>query len=175
MRIYTRNGDEGTTGLLHGGRTSKDSPIITALGDVDEAQSSIGVARALATDELHVILTDIARTLWTVMSAIAENPERETRPPTDGLDESTRQIEGLIDDAIARCEMPTDFVIPGDNPLNAALDLARAVVRRAERSVLAAVGPSATTRYLNRLSDLLWALARLHGDGNGAVLAKSPR
>lgn len=162
MGIYTKRGDDGTTGLLHGGRVSKNNPTIAALGDIDEAQAAIGVARALATGELDAVLTAIASTLWTAMAAVAENPER-MRSSDDVLNECTRSIETQIDDATARFAMPTDFVIPGDNSLSAALDLARAVVRRAERSVLAASGPSPVGTYLNRLSDLLWALARLHG------------
>jgi cob(I)alamin adenosyltransferase len=171
VRIYTRKGDDGTTGLLRGGRVHKTSPTIIALGDIDEAQAAIGVARSLASGELHAVLTNLARTLWTVMSAVAGSPDREA-PSDDRFIEATRELESFIDDAIARFPMPTDFVIPGGNPLSGALDLARAVVRRAERSTLASSGPIAAVAYLNRLSDLLWALARLQ-EGE-TVLAKSP-
>jgi cob(I)alamin adenosyltransferase len=164
VAIYTRKGDDGTTGLLHGGRVPKDSAIVVALGDLDEAQAAIGVARALAIDrDLHATLTDSARTLWSVMAFVAENPDREHSPPDELLGERTRELEAQIDEAIGRFPMPTDFVIPGTNQLSAALDLARAVVRRAERSVVSVSGRSSAGAYLNRLADLLWALARLYG------------
>jgi cob(I)alamin adenosyltransferase len=159
VKIYTRKGDDGTTGLLHGGRVRKDSAIPEALGAVDEAQSAIGVARALAVGDVHEMLTQSAADLWTVMALLAENPGRAGSESGDLIDR-TAAIERAIDETARRFEMPTDFVIPGGSLLSAHIDVARAVVRRAERSAIRANAPSDALVYLNRLSDLLWALAR---------------
>lgn len=158
MTIYTRKGDDGTTGLLYGGRVRKDSDIPEALGAVDEAQAAIGVARALADGDVHSILTKSAADLWKVMAQIAENPERRSTP-TD-LPDRVAAIERTIDEVTARFEMPTDFVVPGATALSAYIDVARAAARRAERSAVRAESPAGVVVYLNRLSDLLWALAR---------------
>ena len=158
MKIYTRKGDDGTTGLLHGGRVRKDSPIPDALGAVDEAQAAIGAGRALADGRLHEILTVTAADLWKVMTGIAENRER-SREAND-LVERTAALELMIDEATGQFDMPTEFVIPGASVLSAQLDFARSVVRRAERSTVRAGSEGAVSAYLNRLSDLLWALAR---------------
>ena len=159
VKIYTRKGDDGTTGLLHGGRVRKDSAVPEALGAVDEAQSAIGVARSLADGEVHTILTRSAADLWTVMAEIAENPER-ARATTDALTDRVAAMERAIDDVATRFDMPTDFVVPGATLLSAHIDVARAAVRRAERSAVRAGSQRHAVVYLNRLSDLLWALAR---------------
>ena len=161
MKVYTRKGDDGTTGLLHGGRVAKDSPQPTAYGDVDETQAVIGLARAVADGELAGILIDIERDLWVVMAELACNPDRlddaGSRPGPEMVD----RLESLIDDVSARFDPPTEFVVPGEDEVSARLDVARAVCRRAERSALsAAVAGSSVIPYLNRLSDLLWTLAR---------------
>jgi cob(I)alamin adenosyltransferase len=167
-RIYTRTGDDGTTGLLYGGRVAKDHPAPAACGDVDEAQSAIGVARALAGNgetELNELLVGLERDLWVLMAELATVPEN--RPKLVGgrtlvTAEMVSALEPLIDDVTGRFPALREFVLPGQTPLSAALDLARAVVRRAERSALAAAAPgSHVVPYLNRLSDLLWAQARL--------------
>ena len=161
MKVYTRKGDDGTTGLLHGGRVAKDSPQPTAYGDVDEVQAVIGLARAVADGELAGILIDIERDLWVIMSELACNPdcldEAGSRPGPEMVD----RLESLIDDISARFDPPPEFVVPGEDEVSARLDVARAVCRRAERSALsAAVAGSSVIPYLNRLSDLLWTLAR---------------
>lgn len=166
MKIYTRTGDDGTTGLLYGGRVRKDSPLPVAYGDVDEAQAAIGVARASVErgSELDELLVSIEGDLWVLMSELATAPENHHKLTPDATlvtDAMVDRLEGLIDDYSARFEPPTEFVIPGGSPTAAHLDLARTVVRRAERAVLAAaVEESRTLPYLNRLSDLLWTLAR---------------
>lgn len=169
-RIYTRTGDDGTTGLLFGGRTAKTDPRIVANGDIDEAQATIGVARAAAGGldgggELHGLLTGIARDLYRLMGEVAVVPENRGKLGATGVvtQEMVDGLERAIDDLKDRFAMPTEFVVPGANQVAAALDLARAVVRRAERSTLAvAVPESLAATYLNRLSDLLWAAARAH-------------
>ena len=159
MGIYTRRGDDGTTGLLHGGRVRKDTPIPEALGAVDEAQAALGVARALADGDVHMILTKSAADLWKVMAQIAENPER-VRTTTTDLTDRVDAMERTIDDVAMRFEMPTDFVVPGATLLSAHIDVARVAVRRAERSAIRAGAHADAVVFLNRLSDLLWALAR---------------
>jgi cob(I)alamin adenosyltransferase len=166
MKIYTRKGDDGTTGLLFGGRVRKDHPAPSAYGDVDEAQAAIGVARAHADPggELDTLLVAIERDLWVLMADLATDEEnRHKLAPgvslvTEGM---VRQLEDLIDGYAARFDMPAEFVVPGQERTAAFLDLARTVVRRAERQALdAAATDSQVISYLNRLSDLLWTLAR---------------
>jgi len=166
MKIYTRQGDDGTTGLLYGGRVRKDSPGPAACGDVDEAQAALGMARATTGrgSELDGLLVDLERDLWVLMAEVATAPEHHDRlvaGRTLVTAEMAERLEPLIDNLTDRFEAPTEFVLPGQSPTAAALDLARTVVRRAERSALAvAVDGSAVVPYLNRLSDLLWTMAR---------------
>ncbi|HET6953918.1 MAG TPA: cob(I)yrinic acid a,c-diamide adenosyltransferase [Acidimicrobiales bacterium] len=170
-RLYTGKGDDGTTGLLFGGRVPKDSAHPRACGAVDEAQASIGVARSLAErgGAVDRALTQVCRDLWVLMGELATLPENHDKL-TDGQTRVTAamvaSIEALVDDVGARFEPPAQFVVPGQTPLAAQLDLARTVVRRAERDALAATVPgSHVLPYLNRLSSLLWVQARwVEGD-----------
>ena len=141
MKVYTRKGDDGTTGLLHGGRVAKDSPQPTAYGDVDEVQAVIGLARAVADGELAGILIDIERDLWVVMAELACNPDRLDEVGSRPGPEMVDRLESLIDDVSARFDPPTEFVVPGEDEVSARLDVARAVCRRAERSALSAAAP----------------------------------
>ena len=175
-KIYTRTGDDGTTGLLFGGRVRKDHPAPAACGDVDEAQAALGMARALAATAaaaeagigpasgLGEMLVGLERDLWVLMAELATAPEnRHKLAPGRTLvtAEMVSALEPLIDDVTGRFPAPTEFVLPGQTTLSAALDQARTVVRRAERTALAvAADGSLAVPYLNRLSDLLWALAR---------------
>ena len=166
MRIYTGTGDDGTTGLLYGGRVSKASPEIAANGDADEAQAAIGLARSFAEpgSEVDAILVGLARDLYVLMAELGTKPDnRHKLEPGRTLvtDEMVRALERRIDELKERFDPITDFVIPGQTSLSAALDVARTVVRRAERSALAVASEgSLAGRYLNRLSDLLWTMAR---------------
>jgi cob(I)alamin adenosyltransferase len=167
VKIYTRRGDDGTTGLLHGGRVRKDTPRLDACGEVDEAQAAIGVARSHAGrgSELDILLVALERDLWVLMAELATAPEHRDRlvPGTTLVTpEMVEHLERTIDDVTSRFEAPKEFAVPGQDVLSSYLDLARAVVRRAERRVLT-VNPEASQilPYLNRLSDLLWTLARL--------------
>jgi cob(I)alamin adenosyltransferase len=166
VRIYTRKGDDGTTGLLYGGRVRKDSPATTACGDVDEAQAALGVARAGAGrgSEVDALLVGLERDLWVLMAELASAPDHRDRlvaGQTLVTPEMVTALEPVIDDLTARFDPPTEFVLPGQSATAAALDLARTVVRRAERSALAAAADgSHALPYLNRLSDLLWTMAR---------------
>jgi cob(I)alamin adenosyltransferase len=166
MKIYTRKGDDGTTGLLFGGRVAKDAPAPTAYGEVDEAQAVIGVARAEAGrgTELDELLIGIERDLWVLMSELAtlpENREKLTAGQSSVTAEMVTSLEAHIDDVSGRFDPPTEFVVPGQSRLAAQLDVARTVVRRAERHAVAVADSSShAVAYLNRLSDLLWTLAR---------------
>ena len=166
MRIYTRKGDDGTTGLLYGGRVRKDDPAPAAYGEVDEAQAVLGVARAECArgSELDELLVTIERDLWVLMAELATDPSNRHKLVAGAslvTDEMVAGLERTIDDLSARFEPPTEFVVPGQNRVAAQLDVARTVVRRAERQSLAAATPdSRAVHYLNRLSDLLWTMAR---------------
>lgn len=170
MKIYTRRGDDGTTGLYGGGRVAKDSAAPEAYGTVDEAQAALGVARALAAEtgtevsELDEILVQVERDLWVLMAELATGAGNRQQL-VDGTSRVTAEmvmaVEATIDDVTARFDQPTEFVVPGQTPLSAALDVARTIVRRAERrSMAVAVEGSQVMPYLNRLSDLCWTLAR---------------
>jgi cob(I)alamin adenosyltransferase len=177
MKIYTRKGDDGTTGLLYGGRVAKDSGVIAANGAVDEAQASLGVVRAGAEpgSELDEILIGVERDLYMLMAELATAPanRRKLRPGVSLVTpEMVVALEDRIDAITPRFPPLTDFVIPGHDPVSASLDVARTVVRRAEREALsAAAAGSQVVPYLNRLSDLLWALARCQEHGE-ALLSK---
>ena len=166
MKIYTRKGDDGTTGLLFGGRVRKDSPAIEANGAVDEAQSALGVARAEADrgSELDELLVALERDLWVLMAELATETDNRTKLVAGTslvTSEMVDALEGHIDGINDRFAMPTEFVVPGQNRVAALLDVARTIVRRAERLALsAAADGSHVVPYLNRLSDLLWTIAR---------------
>ncbi len=181
LKIYTKTGDDGTTGLLFGGRVAKDSVLVHLTGTVDEAQAVMGMARAEAgpSSELDRLLTSLERDLYVLMAEVTTAPSSRSKlkPGTTLVTEQmVESLEGHIDDLISRIEMPTEFVIPGANRASAALDLARTVVRRAERLAVAEpIDGSLVGQYLNRLSDLLWTLARWT-EGDLHLLARtSPR
>jgi cob(I)alamin adenosyltransferase len=178
LKIYTKTGDDGTTGLLFGGRVRKDSALMQITGTVDEAQAVLGVARAEAEpdSELDQLLIRLERDLYVLMGEVttdASNRSKLTPGTTLVTAEMIDALEAHIDDFIERFEMPTDFVVPGATRASAALDLARTVVRRAERLVVAdPIEDSLVGRYLNRLSDLLWAMARWT-EGDRHMLART--
>jgi cob(I)alamin adenosyltransferase len=171
MRIYTRHGDDGTTGLLYGGRTPKDSAIIEANGSVDEAQAALGVVRAeVATgSDLDELLVGLERDLYVLMAELATaeaNRHKLTAGTTMVTPAMVERIEELIDTLTERFPPVTEFVIPGHDRVSAALDVARTGVRRAERQVVGvAAAGSSVGPYLNRLSDLVWTMARWQEHG----------
>lgn len=167
MKIYTRKGDDGTTGLLYGGRVPKDAPRPTAYGTVDEAQAALGVARAGLErgSELDRTIVELEAELWVLMAEMATAPgnrHKLTAGKNLTTPEMVTRLETLIDDYTARYTQPTEFVTPGEDLVAAQLDVARCVVRRAERDALAVDDDpeSQVVPYLNRLSDLCWTLAR---------------
>lgn len=181
MKIYTRTGDDGTTGLLYGGRVAKDSPVIAANGAVDEAQAALGMARSQVErgSELDTVLVALERDLYVLMAEVATaEPNRRKLQPGVSLvtEEMVTALEERIDDLTGRFPPLKDFVVPGHDPVSAALDLARTTVRRAERDALAACPPdSLVVRYLNRLSDLVWTMARWQEQGDSLLSRKAGR
>jgi cob(I)alamin adenosyltransferase len=167
-RIYTKTGDDGTTGLLYGGRVPKDDAATEAYGTTDEAVAVLGQARAWAEGIVAEEILALQRELFVVGADLATNPaERAKLKPGVSLvtAEMTERLERRIDDLVAERALPQAFIVPGANAASAALDLARSVIRRAERNVVAMeregrdVNPE-VRRYLNRLSDLVFVLAR---------------
>ena len=165
-KIYTRTGDDGTTGLFYGGRVGKDSALPRAYGAVDEAQAILGLARAESGKgtELDNLLVHIMRDLWVLMAELATLPENRHKlvdTKSRVTSEMVTKLEKMIDDLDEKFTPPTEFVVPGENKIAALLDVGRTVTRRAERhSLVAAPAPSQACPHLNRLSDLLWTIAR---------------
>jgi cob(I)alamin adenosyltransferase len=181
MRIYTRKGDTGSTGLLFGGeRVSKADLRTDAYGTTDEAVSALGMARAAigaATDRtesrLAELILRLQRELFVVGAELATHVERRDRL-TDGVSRVTAAmvsaLEGEIDELEQLVDQPKEFVVPGETMTGATLDLARTTVRRAERRsvALADIGglpESQVVPYLNRLADLLFVMARVADGG----------
>jgi cob(I)alamin adenosyltransferase len=182
-RIYTKTGDDGSTALATGGRTAKTDPRLAAYGDTDEANSAIGVAISLGDlpADVRELLQRVQNDLFDVgadlSTPVVQNP---TFPPLRVLDTDIDRLELAIDDYNARLETLDSFVLPGGSPGSALLHVARTVVRRAERSTWTAIGAHGAgistlpAKYLNRLSDLLFVLARYantdDAGGTGDVL-----
>ena len=164
--ISTRGGDDGTTTLLGGGRISKHDTRIIVLGDVDEASSSIGLARAESDGDMAELLIGLQRLLYRVMGDVAM-PEEE-----DAVGESDlAYLDTALEEWHNRTEIPNEFVIPGETRLGALLDVSRSVVRRAERSLAAAGYAEAhpdAFKAVNRLSDVLFVVAR-NADGKTSL------
>lgn len=169
-RIYTKTGDDGTTGLLFGGRVSKAHPVPDACGTVDEAVAALGLARALGEDpSLMDEVLQIQRDLFVLGADLAANPGERARLEA-GVSlvtpEMVERLEARIDALVTAHPLPGAFVVPGANPVSACLDVARALIRRAERRAVELRGSGAEVNeavlvYLNRLSDLLFVLARI--------------
>src|SRR5688500_4000936 len=169
VKIYTRTGDGGETGLFGGGRVSKDHPRTSAYGDVDELNSAIGMARATApVDLFDPLRDDVQRVLFAVGGRLATSePEKVAKAIAKAVlpPDRAEVFERVMDDAELELPPLRAFVLPGGTPKAAALHLARTVCRRAERSVVHLAReeevPPEILVYLNRLSDLLFTLARL--------------
>jgi len=175
VKIYTRTGDEGETGLFGGGRVSKTHPRVEAYGDVDELNATVGLARAIELmPRVDEVLVPIQRDLFAI-GALLATPDREKMKKhleKASIDEKRiAELERAIDGGDEELEPLKSFIIPGGTPKAAALHVARTVCRRAERRVIA-LGqeeiPSIVVVYLNRLSDLLFTLARVANRRAGA-------
>jgi cob(I)alamin adenosyltransferase len=170
-RIYTRKGDDGTTSLWYGGRVAKTDVRTEAYGSIDEAGAALGVARSLCGPDDAELAADILRVqreLFVAGAELATAPEAEERLQ-EGIsridDDMVAALEPIIDRYMDRVHLPPKFVITGGTKLSAQLDVARTVIRRAERRVVALMeegelASEAVMRYLNRASDLLFAMAR---------------
>jgi cob(I)alamin adenosyltransferase len=178
VKIYTKKGDDGTTTLWYGGRVPKTNARTEAYGSIDEANSALGVARALCKADnqadLHSTILSLQQELFVAGAELATAPEAADRLQdgisriTDGMVEA---LEVDIDRYMNQVDLPPHFVIPGGTELSAALDVARSAIRRAERRVVELresedLASEAVLRYLNRASDLAFALARFADEPN---------
>lgn len=171
VKIYTKKGDDGTTGLWYGGRVEKSGPRTEAYGTLDEACAALGAARALCGSDQAELAADILslqNELFVAGAELATAPEAAERLE-DGISritaEMTDALDAEIDKYMARVDLPPQFVIPGGNSLSAQIDIARTIIRRAERRVVAIqlageLASAEILRFLNRASDLCFAMAR---------------
>jgi cob(I)alamin adenosyltransferase len=182
VKIYTRKGDDGSTSLWYGGRVAKNDPRTEAYGAIDEANSTLGVARSLCAENQSTLASDLLQLqqdLFVAGAELATAPDAAER-----LEEGVSQIsdgmvdalESDIDRYMNQVELPPQFVIPGGTQLSATLDVARAVLRRAERRVVAlrdadGLASEAVLRFINRASDLVYAMARYADEPNPQLFA----
>jgi cob(I)alamin adenosyltransferase len=169
VRIYTRGGDDGTTGLLYGGRVDKSDLRTEAYGTTDEAVAALGMARVFIADSLLAdLVLRLQRELFVVgaeLATAAENRDKLRPGTTKVTAEMVDDLEAVIDDYVARIRMPSEFIVPGESRGSSFLDFARTVIRRAERQTVAMdraglLVDREAVRYLNRLADLVFVLAR---------------
>jgi len=173
VKTFNKRGDQGQTDLLFGERVSKANPRSEAYGTIDEAISALGLARCWATPPVREIVLSLQQELFTVNAELATPSQHYAKLVARGqtvTPEMTDRLEALIDELEAQVELPKAFAIPGGSTSSAALDLARTIVRRAERRVVAlkednAIPNDEVLKYLNRLADLLFVLARLEEKG----------
>lgn len=178
VKIYTRKGDDGTTSLWYGGRVPKTDVRTEAYGSIDEANSALGVARALCKKDnqadLHSTILSLQHDLFVAGAELATSPEAADRLQ-DGIsritDEMVEALEVDIDRYMSQVDLPPRFVIPGGTELSAALDVARTAIRRAERRLVElresqGLASDAVLRLVNRASDLAFALARFADEAN---------
>ncbi len=176
LKIYTRTGDRGDTALFGGGRVGKDDVRVDAYGDVDELNAALGLARAIELmPRIDEVLVPVQRDLFAI-GALLATPDRdrmhEQLTKADLGEARVAQLEQAIDDGDRELEPLRAFILPGGTPKAAALHVARTVCRRAERRVVALARevevPTLVVMYLNRLSDLLFVLARVANHRAGA-------
>ncbi|HEY9429717.1 MAG TPA: cob(I)yrinic acid a,c-diamide adenosyltransferase [Gemmatimonadaceae bacterium] len=176
MKIYTKTGDKGETGLFGGGRVSKSHPRVEAYGDIDELNAVIGLARSIEMmPRIDEVLAPVQRDLFSLGALLATpNHDKVKQQLEKARIDDTRvmELERAIDDGEAELEPLTAFILPGGTPKSAALHVARTVCRRAERKVISLGSevdvPPIVVKYLNRLSDLLFVLARVANRRAGA-------
>ncbi len=164
-RVTTRTGDRGDTSLFGKGRVRKTDPRIEALGDLDEAQAALGVARAQAPSAVAELLLELQRGLYVAMAEVATPAAERSRLPQHLDEVAVATLEERSAALKATADIEGVFVVPGEDALSAAIDLARAVIRRAERRVVAladsgAVDGTHLVPWMNRLSDVVFVLAR---------------
>ena len=171
-KIYTRTGDDGSTGLGDGTRVSKDSARVTAYGTVDEASSAIGLAKALTSHaRVRAICEELQRGLYALGAELSTSPKAKTRFAIT-TEAHVARLEELMAELERDAPMPAAFILPGLTPASGALDLARAVTRRAERRCLTlqrsgGIRNPQVARWLNRLSLVLFVLGRYEESKSG--------
>src|SRR3954451_25492348 len=176
VKIYTRKGDDGTTGLWYGGRVAKSDARPEAYGSIDEAASALGLCRVAARDnqEIYDDILRLQNELFVAGAELATAPEAAQRLQP-GVSKVTAEmvdhLESVIDRYMERVDLPPKFVIPGGTELSARLDVARTAIRRAERRVSAMreggqLPDYTVLRYLNRASDAVYAMARFADEPN---------
>jgi cob(I)alamin adenosyltransferase len=167
FRKFSKQGDFGYTSLLKGKKVPKYDPRIETYGTFDEAASALGLARALSKNKkIKEIVLSVQKELYGLCSELATPPENYEEAPFKVSENHTKRLENLIDELLKDKPLPSHFIIPGETPASAALDLARTIVRRAERKVHRLIHEGVVKnvemgRYLNRLGDLLFTLARV--------------
>ena len=169
MKIYTKKGDDGTTGLLYGGRVAKDDPRTAVYGTLDEVVSALGLARGAGlVPRVEEIVVRIQREMFVVGAQLATSEDNQGKL-TPGVSKITPkmtvQAEEEIDALLEEHPLPQEFILPGALLSSAGLDVARSTIRRAEREAVTldkagSIPDPEVLRYLNRVSDLLFALAR---------------
>lgn len=169
VKVYTKRGDAGETDLLYGGRVPKTDPRCEAYGTTDEAVSALGMARALSQDpRVRQVVEQIQRELFTVGAELATDAAEYSKLQQHFsvvTPQMTTGLEGIIDELAEQVQLPRAFIVPGASPASGALDLARSVLRRAERRTVALqelglLLNQEVIRYLNRAADLVFMLAR---------------
>ena len=177
-KVTTGTGDTGYTSLLGDQRVPKYDPRPDAFGTVDEATSALGLARALTPNtRARQVILEMQRELYLLMAELATPPENQAAVGIRLAAEQVSRLEAVEASLKEDVEIPNKFVVPGDSPDGAALDVARTVIRRAERMVARLYHEGVVTngelvRYLNRLSDVVFVLARyLEAKGGGSTLA----
>jgi len=166
MKIYTKTGDDGSTGLFGGERVSKSDPRIECYGTIDELNAAVGLAAVVADSELKALLTQVQHELFNIGSHLATPPESRLAAQLPALDEAMiRRLEVQIDSADSVLKPLRQFILPAGNESACRLHLARTICRRAERGVTRLARdypmPELIGVYLNRLSDWLFVMARL--------------
>ena len=165
-KVTTGTGDTGYTGLLGDERVPKYDPRPDTFGTVDEATSALGLARAMANDaNVKEIIYQVQQELYLLMGELATTPENYEKMGLRVSTEHVQRLEQVEERLKHEVEIPNKFIIPGDTPVGAALDLARTIIRRAERMAVkllhdGVIQNGEVVRYLNRLSDLIFILAR---------------
>jgi len=168
VKTFNKKGDTGETSLLYGVRTAKSDPRCEAYGTIDEAVSTLGLAKSFCQPDIKAILSTLQRDLFVIGAEMATPEEHYSQMAAKGkvlTPEMVQRLEDLIDDFEAKVDMPHEFIIPGACASSAALDVARTVVRRAERKAVALkeagqLANEEVLKYLNRLADLVFTLAR---------------
>ena len=177
------SGDDGSTGLLGGGRAPKDDPRIEAYGTIDEASSAVGLAKSLSPHpRVRAICDELQRGLYSIGAELATNPAAGTSFAFT-TEEAVQRLDDLIGELEQLVTMPDGFILPGATPASGALDLSRAIARRAERRCVSlervenGLANQQVRRWLNRLSLLLFVLGRYEEQlaGSTAPPAKSAR